>query len=68
MFSMDDALSRGRNRDITFAITHPIIDRNNPITKVCDQTSNVDYNSITNYKTPFKMFRTGRGHYLGPNN
>ncbi|MBV64451.1 MAG: hypothetical protein CMP45_08060 [Rickettsiales bacterium] len=30
LLTMEDALSRGQKRDITFAITHPIIDRNDP--------------------------------------
>jgi len=60
--------SRATNRKQNFASMVRSKGRNNPVTKVCDQTSSIDYDSITNYNTPFKMFRTGRGHYLGPNN
>ena len=58
--------SRATNRKQNFASMVRSKGRNNPVTKVCDQTSSIDYDSITNYNTPFKMFRTGRGHYLGP--
>ena len=61
MFSMDDALSRGRNRDITFAITHPIIDRNNPITKNAIQNygrfSATNLNSLESIKECYKDIR-----------
>ena len=33
LFVMDDALSKGRIRDLTYVLTHPYIDRNNPMIK-----------------------------------
>ena len=62
MFSIsDDALSRGRNRDITFAITHPIIDRNNPITKNAIQNygrfSATNLDSLESIKECYKDIR-----------
>ena len=61
MFSMDNALSVGRMRDITFAITHPIIDKNNPITKNAIENygrfSATDLNSLESIKECYKDIR-----------
>ena len=58
---MDNALSVGRMRDITFAITHPIIDKNNPITKNAIENygrfSATDLNSLESIKECYKDIR-----------
>ena len=63
VFSMDEALTMSRKRDITHAITHPLLDRKNPRILSAIQTygafANTDLTSIESLTQCYQSITTG---------